>query len=65
MGIPHGCAFSNYYVSFAENYIIASIDNKPTLYARDVDDTINIVVESVDHIIEITDEMLNKSVLKL
>ena len=43
MRSPLGCTFANYYKANLENGLLNTIDNKPQLYARYVDDIILVV----------------------
>ena len=55
--------YFRYYMSALENNVLTSISNKPTLYARYVDDII-IVVNSEQDIRQIKELMEAQSVLK-
>ena len=58
-----GCIFANYYMSALENNVLTSISNKPTLYARYVDDKI-LLVNSEQDIRQNKELMEAQSVLK-
>ena len=63
MGSPLGCIFANYFMSALENNVLTFISNKPTLYARYVNDII-LVVNSEQDIRQIKQLTEVQSILK-
>ena len=63
MGSPLGPTFSNFYMGDLENKIFNGIIQKPTIYARYIDDIL-VLVNSPQEIIDLQNSFENNSVLK-
>ena len=62
MGSPLGPTFANFYMGHLEEQIFENGNNKPSIYARYVDD-IFVQVNSVDQLIELKEKFQRNSVL--
>ena len=60
---PLGCAFANFYMESVEIKPLNEINEKPILYARNVDDIL-LVVNSVEQMHAIQTKFIENSVLK-
>ena len=63
MGSPLGPLFANFYMSYLENSVLSNTDNKPTIYARYVDD-IFLQIQSIEELQNLKAKFENNSVLK-
>ena len=62
MGSPLSCTMANFYMAHIENEILDSNIRKPKIYSRYIDD-IFVVVEDLDHLLQLQQLFKEKSVL--
>lgn len=63
MGSPLGPLFANFYMSYIENTVLPTIENKPLIYARYVDDVF-LLINNISTLEEIKNKFESTSVLK-